>query len=328
MIADDMVSENDHARDLYTLSESIIPLWSQNIEEAKLLTNKSIEDLSLKFANLSQQVRHAINSDTHENSSQLVSLLQQSQEQLSSVIDLLKTSIDEKEALIGSISELAAKAKSLGNMADIVTRIANETGMVAVNAAIEAARVGERGRGFAVVADAVKRLSSDASRTASHISVTVNEVTKGIRKVEQHSQESAEQDAQTLANADKVVSLVLEQFGGMANKLVKASEAMLSDNRNVSQEIDQVIVSLQFQDRVSQMLSNVCLNMNELSALIANREDIGDTDEWLDTFRSKYVMQEQYDIHANQQHGHLSTSKIHKKTRSSPQPDLGDLTFF
>lgn len=320
---------NENADALYELSATLLPLWSQHIDAAKHLTNESIEALSLKFGKLSQQIQAISQNDGQKNAQQLVELIQESQRELTQVIDLLKKSIEEKDALIAAIFDLSKSTKSLSSMADIVTRIAKETGMVAVNAAIEAARVGERGRGFAVVAEAVKRLSADAGKTGSHIAETVTEVTKAIKKVEQFSGEVARKDAQTMVNAEQIVQHVVQAFGDRAHQIVRTSDEMLSESRKVGHEIDQVLVSLQFQDRVSQMLTHVCLNIDKLNDLIVHGDGIGDRDAWLDAFQSTYVMREQYQIHAgNRQQRVAPSSVFSSKPTSAHTEDVGEITFF
>lgn len=314
---------------LYQLCQAVLPLWANQIDAAKTLTNSSIDDLSAKFSGLSSSIRTVTNGEHTQSNEHLIALLNQSQQQLATVINLLKTSIDEKKSLLQAISALSNNTKELLDMADIVTRIAKETGMVAVNAAIEAARVGERGRGFAVVADAVKRLSSDAGRTGLHISDTVNRVSGAIRNVSKVSKEIELKDAQTLVEAEQIVGKVIGEFGQAANKVVDSSQQMLNESQHVAEEIDQVLFSLQFQDRVSQMLTHVQQDISKLNAKVDHDEDMGSVDEWLDALESTYTMREQNRIHNQTPATVASNSKKSIRTQSpEPTPDSGDITFF
>lgn len=313
---------------LETLCETLLPLWHEHIESARLQTNQAIEDLSSRFASLSHNIHNLTTKQGQQQSEDLLKLLSDSQRDLATVINLLKESFDEKKLLVAAISELTVNAKSLSNMAGIVTRIAKETGMVAVNAAIEAARVGDRGRGFAVVADAVKRLSTDAANTGNHISDTVDEVIKAIKKVENLSSEFDKRDSEIMENAEEIVSHVVSDFGDMAKQVVSSNNQMLDESRHVGAEIDQVLVSLQFQDRVSQMLTQVNLNIDKLGSVISNGEVIEDINEWLDAFKSTYVMQEQYQIHSGRHKRMVAAPKTFKNTVKKNEPDLGEITFF
>ena len=312
------------------LCQSVLPLWADQILAAKALTSSSIDELSAKFAGLSQSVRAVTSDEGAQSNQQLLELLNLSQEQLATVIVLLKNSIDEKQTLLQAVSTLSSYTKELLDMADIVTRIAKETGMVAVNAAIEAARVGERGRGFAVVADAVKRLSSDAGRTGSHISDTVNRVSLAIKNVSEVSKEFEKKDAQTLVEAEQIVNTVLDKFGHTANEVIQASQHMMNESQHVAQEIDQVLCSLQFQDRVSQMLTHVQQDIEKLNQKVDDPSGIGSVDEWLRELKSTYTMREQTQIHDKR-----SSAGSSKKTfgaKAAPPPatsnDADDITFF
>lgn len=319
-----------HNEEFQQLCQSVLPLWADQILAAKALTSSSIDELSAKFAGLSQSVRAVTSEEGSQSNQQLIDLLNLSQDQLATVIVLLKNSIDEKQTLLQAVSILSSYTKELLDMADIVTRIAKETGMVAVNAAIEAARVGERGRGFAVVADAVKRLSSDAGRTGSHISDTVNRVSQAIKNVSEVSKEFEKKDAQTLVEAEQIVNTVLDKFGHTANEVIQASQHMRNESQHVAQEIDQVLYSLQFQDRVSQMLTHVQQDIEKLNQKVDDPNGIGSVDEWLRELKSTYTMREQTQIHEKR-----STPGLSKKTvgaKAAPPPaisnDADDITFF
>lgn len=315
---------------LQQLCASVLPLWADQIHAAKNLTNTSIEDLSAKFSGLSQRIRGVTSSGQSQSNEQLLELLNLSQQQLATVISLLKNSIDEKQTLLQAVSTLSGYTKNLLDMADVVTRIAKETGMVAVNAAIEAARVGDRGRGFAVVAEAVRRLSTDAGTTGSHISDTVKNVSEAIRNVSQVSKEFEEKDAKTLVEAEQIVNSVVDQFGHTATEVVHASQEMLNESRHVAGEIDQVLYALQFQDRVSQMLSHVEQNIQKLGLHVEDVETIGSVDEWLRELESTYTMREQNQIH-DKRSRHTQASSP-KKTVTPPKAsssnDADGITFF
>jgi methyl-accepting chemotaxis protein len=333
---DHTASSNDmpefHNEELQQLCQSVLPLWADQIHAAKTLTSSSIDELSAKFAGLSQSVRAVTSHGQSQSNAQLLELLNLSQDQLAMVIALLKNSIEEKQTLLEAVSTLSSYTKELLDMADIVTRIAKETGMVAVNAAIEAARVGERGRGFAVVADAVKRLSSDAGRTGSHISETVNRVSQAIKNVSQVSKEFEKKDAQTLVEAEQIVNTVLDKFGHTANEVVAESQQMVKESQHVAQEIDQVLFSLQFQDRVSQMLSHVQQDIEKLNQRVDDVNGLGSVDEWLKQLKSTYTMREQTQIHDKRSRPTVAASKKSFTASAAPPAstsnDADDITFF
>lgn len=114
----------------------------------------------------------------------------------------------EVESAAQVINELAEDARKIGSVVDVIRGIAEQTNLLALNAAIEAARAGEQGRGFAVVADEVRSLASRTQASTSEIQAMVS-----------HLQESA-------VNATEVMNRGQEKAKEGVQHAVKASEAL------------------------------------------------------------------------------------------------------
>ncbi|HWV09909.1 MAG TPA: methyl-accepting chemotaxis protein, partial [Pseudomonas sp.] len=285
----------------------VLPIWSQHIEAARAHSEESISALSNRFAHLAGRIQTSIsNAQGRESSNRLVALLATSERELDSIVVALRDALASKEVLLKEVTRLSGFTEHLRAMAQDVASIAKQTNLLALKAAIEAARAGHSGRGFAVVADEVRKLSSLSGETGQKIGETVETVNSAIEKTLAVSQEYAKKDASTLASASQVIKQVVTHFHQSAGSIVSNSEVIRSQSEAVGHEIAEVLVALQFQDRVSQMLSHVRNDLDKLGHDLDERamqQDQGrspaplDADAWLDALASTYTMPEQHAIH-------------------------------
>jgi methyl-accepting chemotaxis protein len=307
-------------RDMEELCEQTLPLWSQQIHSARDHTEEAISALSERFANLAVRIQQSLgNGHEREAGNRLVALLSTSQHELDMIIMALREAMASKESLLKEVMELSNFTDQLQDMAQDVADIAKQTNLLALNAAIEAARAGESGRGFAVVADEVRKLSSMSGETGQRIGETVTIVNGAIHKTLNISREYAKTDAVTLNNASDVIKGVITRFHHSASGIVSHNDAMRSQSEIVAQDIAEVLVSLQFQDRISQMLGHVSGNIDKLLGHIHSSNEqrrLGqqpvplDVDRWLDELAQTYTMPEQHDIHRGEAPGKRNDSEI------------------
>ncbi|HWI74176.1 MAG TPA: methyl-accepting chemotaxis protein [Baekduia sp.] len=120
----------------------------------------------------------------------------------------------------GAIRDLAGKSEEIGGIVDTITQIAQQTNLLALNAAIEAARAGEQGRGFAVVADEVRKLAEEAQQSAGQIAAVLAEVQRGTRD----AVELVDDGARRTQEGSEVVAHAREAFGRIADSIQDMAE--------------------------------------------------------------------------------------------------------
>jgi methyl-accepting chemotaxis protein len=321
---------------LQPLCHGVLPIWSKQIELARSQTEQGINDLAMRFANLSQRLASAVaasegSASGHGAAKGVVDLLNDSQKELNAILTSLRTSLKEKEDLLMEIHGLSSFTEALKQMAKDVGAIAQQTNLLAINAAIEAARAGEVGRGFAVVAAEVRMLSKQSGETGKKIADTVETVNQAIANTLQVSNQYAEQDAKMVEHSEKVIATVLSDFSSTAHNLNESGNVLRQESQLIQGEISEVLVALQFQDRVSQVLGHVRNDQDKLSETLTQSQQqlaqgqaipVIDTDAWLDALASTYTTQEQYAMH----HGTPVTGISHSAT--SDTSSSSDITFF
>lgn len=153
-----------------------------------------------------------------------------------------------------------------------VAAIAAQTNLLALNAAIEAARAGEIGRGFAVVADAVRSLSSLASETGKKMSATVDIINSAITRPVEVADNTAANDQHSVAASEASIQHVPDRFHSIIQRLSGYTELLQQESVGIRDEISEVLIALQVQDRVSQILSHVRDNMEALHQHLQHRQ--------------------------------------------------------
>ncbi|MBI6578681.1 chemotaxis protein [Pseudomonas viridiflava] len=300
-----------------------MPIWAKQVESSRQQTETAIVELTSRFTGISERLQETVQASQQaageldgQNADGALKVLAQSDSELSQVIDSLKATQASRDETLTQVRSLTAYTGELRTMATDVAAIAAQTNLLALNAAIEAARAGEAGRGFAVVADAVRSLSSKSSETGQQMSAKVDIINNAITQLVQAASSGADQDSHSVAESEQSIQHVLQRFQSITGRLAESADLLKQESYGIRDEMTEVLVSLQFQDRVSQILTHVRDNIDSLHTHLQQSSQSPDeavainAREWLARMESTYATDEQRRTHRGESAAQQNSQEI------------------
>jgi methyl-accepting chemotaxis protein len=165
---------------------------------------------------------------------------------VNSTINSISGLADEINRAAEVINNLETQSENIGSVLDVIRGIAEQTNLLALNAAIEAARAGEQGRGFAVVADEVRTLASRTQKSTEEIQHMIEQLQSGSRQAVKVMHHSNEQAQETVSQASKAgqsledISQVVVAINDMNMQIANAAE----EQGLVSEEVNRNVINI------------------------------------------------------------------------------------
>jgi methyl-accepting chemotaxis protein len=317
----------DYIQELERLGLELSPILYRQVDASRNLAETNITALSNRFSELVGELQQVVEASKESGVERggVGRLVEQSQSSLREVVQSLGSLLERKRSLVQQVHDLSEYAGELESMAQGVRSVAEQINVLALNAAIEAARAGEQGRGFAVVAEEVRKLAASSSHTGEKISLKVQEINDAMSQTLSMVESSAESDDRLVETSEETINGVLSGFQNTMRILREEADSLRNASENISGEISDVLVALQFQDRLSQVLGHVCNSLQRVESLFQEVRGAGNGDHQQDLLRVDELLQEMLQEYSTQeevdQHWGQKSSTTQADTASS-------LTFF
>lgn len=193
---------------------------------------------------------------------------------ISSSINLLKEMTDmlEENARLNldysrSIEAILENTATINKITEDIQYISDQTNLLALNAAIEAARAGEHGRGFSVVAEEVRKLSDRTNQASNDITQIVGKVNDSVSVISRSLTDNLSKTESKKDSVNEAVGSLLESARESTEVFSKLVDSSVVSSESVAHNIDQIILSLQFQDITRQEIETALTPIRQISNL-------------------------------------------------------------
>jgi methyl-accepting chemotaxis protein len=238
-----------------------------NEASSKSLQIKSNLEVSVQEAKVARGELESVNTHMNEANKAILSLAGDIQSSASTEIELA-----------AKIQQLSSDAEQVKDVLTVISDIADQTNLLALNAAIEAARAGEHGRGFAVVADEVRKLAERTQKALVEINATINVIVQSIVQSSEEMSANSKKVEELSSSATSVEDKINEMTEILNIAATKTSDAIQKSYNDTQEDVDEISQQVSVIDEVStknarsmEEIASAAEHLNEMTETLNNK---------------------------------------------------------
>lgn len=271
----------------------VLPVWQGHVQLARGQTKSAIDNLTTRFVGIHERMAGALNLSQSGRNADALQAIQGAATQLDGIASALESVLASRQALLSRLDALAAANDDIRRLAQENEQLAGRTGVTDLLSDEQswqelAERSAENSRQIATRAKGVRHQIIAAIGSAGETSVAAGGIIDNPREVIDH---------------------VVADFRESALKLSATVDQLEGENREVDREVCDILVNLQFQDRISQILDHVQQDIQRLHGA-ADASGLPSPEQWLADLEKTYTTPEQRQMHAGQQANNAQQSQV------------------
>jgi methyl-accepting chemotaxis protein len=265
------------AEHLASASEEISAGASQSVETARVQADQTLQ-VAAAMQQMSSTV-HQVSEHSQkasESSHKAAQAARQGGEVVKQTLSTMGSIADSSRMVAARIAELGKSSEEIGKIVAVIDDLADQTNLLALNAAIEAARAGEQGRGFAVVADEVRKLAERTTKATQGIGSMIEsiqtETKNAVQAIELGNRdvEAGVEKTSASGTALKEIIEMSEQVGEMISQIARAATQQSSATEQVNNNVSQISSLTQGSSLAAEQTAKACAELSAMAVDLQN----------------------------------------------------------